>query len=100
MAATLLIFVILIGIIGAIIFFFKKIGENYLQIWNIIATYIVILFLIKQVTIILMDINVKELMLDMTIGIWFFNISIESLIVYFTLPFLVMNIYYGYIKSE
>lgn len=99
MQIELLFLTIIVGILGLIIYYLNNIGEDYPQIWNITATYVVIVFILEQLFILLLDIDVKELSSDFVIGIWLYNISIESFIAYFTVPFFVMNIYYAFIKS-
>ncbi|MCK4665599.1 hypothetical protein KAU33_02550 [Candidatus Dependentiae bacterium] len=87
-------------VLGLIMDHARNVSKENQQIWPITGVLFATGVLIEQIAIHSLGYNATEMIGQWTIGIWIFNMPIESLYLYLAFPYLILIIYYGYIKES
>ena len=100
MGMELLILAVAMLVIAIVIDYMKKVTVNKSEIWGIVIVFAVVTALVEQIGIMWIGLDVKAIAADWVYGIWILNVSLESLMFYFILPYAALVVYFGLFSDE
>jgi len=87
-------------VLGLLMDYARNVSKENPQIWPLTGIFFAAGVLIEQIAIHSLSYNAMEMIGQWTVGVWIFNMPIESLYLYLAFPYFVLVIYYGYVRRS
>ena len=100
MAMEFLVIVMAMLIVGLIVDYVNKASKENPQIFSIIGVFFVVGLIVEYASMLYLGYDAVTMIGQWTVGIWILHMPIEAFLAYLSLPYLVMVIYYSYVKKE
>ena len=100
MGMEFLVIVMAMLLVGLIIDYMNKASKENPQIFSVISVFFIVGMVVEYASMLYLGYDAITIIGQWTVGIWIFHMPIEAFLAYLSLPYLVMVIYYSYVKKE
>ena len=100
MGMEFLVIVTAMAALGLIVDYINKASKENPQIWSVVGVFFVVGLVVEYASMLYLGYDSITMIGQWTVGIWIFHMPIEAFLAYISLPYLVMVIYYSYVKKE